>query len=90
MTLGIRPEHLELAKEGDCQLNVIANVSERLGSDTYCHVNTASGEALTLRIRGDLASQYGDALRLHLNSEHCHLFDAVGNAITRQRHANAA
>jgi multiple sugar transport system ATP-binding protein len=89
VTLGIRPEHLELAGEGDCQLTVIADVSERLGSDTYCHVRTTSGEALTMRIRGDLASQYGETLKLHLNSAHCHLFDAQGHVIRRALQAAA-
>jgi multiple sugar transport system ATP-binding protein len=89
VTLGIRPEHLELAKEGDCQLKVVADVSERLGSDTYCHVRTSSGEALTLRIRGDLASQYGETLNLHLDSVHCHLFDAQGQVIRKALQAAA-
>jgi multiple sugar transport system ATP-binding protein len=89
VTLGIRPEHLELAKPGDCQLQVIADVSERLGSDTFCHVNTRSGEALTLRIRGDMASQYGETLNLHLDANHCHLFDAQGLVITKALQAAA-
>ena len=89
VTLGIRPEHLELARDGDCQMQVVADVSERLGSDTYCHVRTHSGEALTLRIRGDLASQYGETLNLHLDSAHCHLFDAQGLVITRALQAAA-
>ncbi|VVP37664.1 Maltose/maltodextrin import ATP-binding protein MalK [Pseudomonas fluorescens] len=83
VTLGIRPEHLELAQTGDCSLQVTADVSERLGSDTFCHVVAASGEALTLRVRGDLASRYGETLSLHLNAAHCHLFDADGVALTR-------
>ncbi|WPN27434.1 sn-glycerol-3-phosphate ABC transporter ATP-binding protein UgpC [Pseudomonas sp. P5_109] len=83
VTLGIRPEHLELAKPGDCTLQVTADVSERLGSDTFCHVRTASGEALTMRVRGDLASRYGETLSLHLDARHCHLFDADGVALTR-------
>ena len=55
VTLGIRPEHLNLAQPGDCTLSVTADVSERLGSDTFCHVTTSAGEALTMRVRGDLA-----------------------------------
>ena len=83
VTLGIRPEHLNIARAGECQLQVVADVSERLGSDTYCHVRTQAGEALTMRIRGDLASQYGETLNLHLDSAHCHLFDAQGLVIAR-------
>ncbi|MDN4546237.1 MULTISPECIES: ABC transporter ATP-binding protein [unclassified Pseudomonas] len=83
VTLGIRPEHLALAESDDCTLQVTADVSERLGSDTFCHVRTASGEALTMRVRGDLASRYGETLSLHLDARHCHLFDADGVALTR-------
>ncbi|OLF54221.1 ABC transporter ATP-binding protein [Pseudomonas chlororaphis] len=89
VTLGIRPEHLELARPGDCTLTVTADVSERLGSDTFCHVRTASGEALTLRIRGDLASAFGQQLDLHLDAAHCHLFDADGVALPRALRAAA-
>ncbi|MGO2201021.1 ABC transporter ATP-binding protein [Pseudomonas helleri] len=89
VTLGIRPEHLNLAKPGDCTLTVTADVGERLGSDTYCHVITACGEPLTMRIRGDMASQYGEQLHLHLDSENCHLFDAQGLAISRSLRAAA-
>ena len=89
VTLGIRPEHLNLAKPGECALSVTADVGERLGSDTYCHVITACGEPLTMRIRGDMASQYGEQLNLHLDSEHCHLFDADGLALTRPLRAAA-
>ncbi len=83
VTLGIRPEHLELAQPGQPGLVVTADVGERLGSDTFCHVVTDSGEPLTLRIRGDLASQYGERLNLHLDAQHCHLFDAQGIAVTK-------
>ena len=89
VTLGIRPEHLELAQTGDCTLHVTADVSERLGSDTFCHVVTSSGEALTMRVRGDLASRYGETLSLHLDAQHCHLFDADGVALTRPLRAAA-
>ncbi|MNE52136.1 Maltose/maltodextrin import ATP-binding protein MalK [compost metagenome] len=89
VTLGIRPEHLNLAQQGDCTLQVTADVSERLGSDTFCHVVTASGEALTMRVRGDLASRFGEQLSLHLDAEHCHLFDAEGVAVTRALRAAA-
>ncbi|HEX8588431.1 MAG TPA: ABC transporter ATP-binding protein, partial [Pseudomonas sp.] len=46
-------------------------------------------EPLTMRIRGDLASQYGETLKLHLNSAHCHLFDAQGQVIRRALQAAA-
>ncbi|MFF7709740.1 sn-glycerol-3-phosphate ABC transporter ATP-binding protein UgpC [Pseudomonas sp. NPDC007930] len=81
VTLGIRPEHLELAAPGQPGLGVTADVSERLGSDTFCHVVTDSNEPLTLRLRGDLDNPYGQRLALHLDAQHCHLFDAQGAAV---------
>ena len=64
-------------------------MAERLGSDTFCHVRSSCGEALTLRIRGDLASRYGEQLHLHLAPQHCHLFDAQGVAVSRPLRAAA-
>ena len=49
VTLGVRPEHLNVVSAGSGRMQVTADVSERLGSDTFCHVVTASGEALTMR-----------------------------------------
>ncbi|MBU0838979.1 MAG: ATP-binding cassette domain-containing protein, partial [Gammaproteobacteria bacterium] len=81
VTLGIRPEHLNRGSEGNCQLTVKADVSERLGSDTYCHVVTGNGEQLTMRIRGDFTPRYGESLSLTLEADHCHLFDSNGVAV---------
>ena len=89
VTLGIRPEHLEIASPGQATLTVTADVGERLGSDTFCHVITANGEPLTMRIRGDMASQYGETLHLHLDPAHCHLFDTDGVAVARPLRAAA-
>src|SRR5207253_1806209 len=48
VTVGIRPEHLSLDDLG--QLPITTDVTERLGSDTFCHVVAKSGEALTVRV----------------------------------------
>ncbi|WP_462383538.1 ABC transporter ATP-binding protein [Pseudomonas sp. Marseille-QA0892] len=81
VTLGIRPEHIEVVAAGSGSFDVTADVNERLGSDTFCHVQTQSGENLTVRIRGDFADRYGDRLGLRLDADCCHLFDAQGQAI---------
>ncbi|MBJ9974871.1 sn-glycerol-3-phosphate ABC transporter ATP-binding protein UgpC [Pseudomonas sp. S75] len=85
LTLGIRPEHLSIAGIGEPgMLQVIADVSERLGSDTYCHVRSASGEMLTVRVPGDFAPIYGEPLQLTLDPRHCHLFDSTGKALDKR------
>ncbi|PAU66320.1 ABC transporter ATP-binding protein [Pseudomonas sp. PIC25] len=83
VTLGIRPEHLHRAPPEQAQLMVGTDVSERLGSDTYCHVRTDSEENLTLRVRGDFTCGYGERIGLTLDLDHCHLFDADGLAVAR-------
>lgn len=90
VTLGVRPEHFNIVPAGQGQLQVTADVSERLGSDTYCHVRTASGENLTIRVRGDFAPAYGQALELAFDTDHCHLFDAAGVAIDKRSAAEQA
>ena len=79
VTVGIRPEHLSLDPEG--ALPVTTDVTERLGSDTFCHVNAVSGEALTVRVQGDREVAYGERRRVGLDVAHCHLFDAQGLAM---------
>ncbi|TWI53851.1 multiple sugar transport system ATP-binding protein [Pseudomonas duriflava] len=81
VTLGIRPEHLVIDPNG--QLPVTTDVTERLGSDTYCHMVTASDEPLTVRVPGDFAAAYGESLKLALDISHCHLFDTRGYAVSR-------
>jgi multiple sugar transport system ATP-binding protein len=83
VTLGIRPEHLNIARDDSGALPVTVDVSERLGSDTFCHVVTGSGESVTVRVRGDFTCRYGSRITLSLEAEHCHLFDAQGQALKR-------
>lgn len=83
VTIGIRPEHLELAESGQRGVQATADVSEHLGSDTYLHVRTDSDENLTVRLRGDHASAYGQRLALHLCASRCHLFDEQGQAVAQ-------
>jgi multiple sugar transport system ATP-binding protein len=80
VTIGIRPEHLTLGVEG--QVPVTTDVTERLGSDTFCHVNVDSGESLTVRVQGDCDVPYAARRYLTLNVAHCHLFDESGLSIS--------
>src|SRR5690606_5042908 len=87
VTLGIRPEHLNITRSGHGalgSLQVTADVSERLGSDSYCHVRTACAEMLTVRVRGDFAPAFGEQLELNFDPGHCHLFDSHGQALDKR------
>ncbi|TBU81451.1 ABC transporter ATP-binding protein [Pseudomonas daroniae] len=89
VTLGIRPEHLNVVPAGQGRLQATADVSERLGSDTFCHVRVGD-EVLTVRVRGDFSPAYGEALALDFDPLHCHLFNADGMAIDKRIQAGQA
>ncbi|WP_417663274.1 ABC transporter ATP-binding protein [Pseudomonas sp.] len=84
VTLGVRPEHMNIVPTGEGIFSVTADVSERLGSDTYCHVRSQSGEMLTVRVRGDFAPKFGETLGISFDPTHCHLFDDSGKAIDKR------
>ena len=82
---GIRPEHVALtaadAKEEN-QARGKASLVERLGADTFLHVNLADGETVVARAAADCRAQAGDEVTLHFPPRHVHLFAADGQAIT--------
>lgn len=78
VTLGIRPEHVVLG-EGPLQGKV--TLVERLGSETFLHLELPEGSAVTARTSGDLSAQPGDTLAMSFPAEHLHFFDADGQAL---------
>ncbi|WP_061291851.1 ABC transporter ATP-binding protein [Azotobacter vinelandii] len=83
VTLGVRPEHLQIAAAEHSPFKVRLDVSEHLGADTYCYVRTESGELLTVRAPGDFAGQFGERASLIPDLAHCHLFDADGRTLPK-------
>jgi multiple sugar transport system ATP-binding protein len=78
VTLGIRPEHGEIASEG---VAAEAGTTEVLGSETIVHATTTSGERLSLSLRGISRVQPGDRVKVRFPSQFLHIFDAAGAAI---------
>jgi sn-glycerol 3-phosphate transport system ATP-binding protein len=81
VTLGIRPEHLELTGNGNSNGNGLAHLTaevvEQLGADTVIHGHFGSDRAdLTVRLQGTVRLTPGEVLSLHVAPEHLHLFDA--------------
>ncbi len=76
-TIGIRPEHLDVAEDGPWQGTV--GVAEHLGSDTFFHVH-ASGlaDSLTVRAPGEVSFRHGDRIALRPRADQIHRFDAKG------------
>ncbi len=77
VTLGIRPEHLELGANGPGAVALSVGVVEELGADTLIHGQFGSGGAeLTVRLPGTRNIKPGEVLELTIDAEHLHLFDA--------------
>src|SRR5439155_16548801 len=74
VTIGLRPENLELA--GDGPILIKTELLERLGADTIVHGRLGDGTALTARAPGALALRVGEPIRLAIAPGHIHLFDA--------------
>ncbi|MFO1217499.1 MAG: sn-glycerol-3-phosphate import ATP-binding protein UgpC [Burkholderiaceae bacterium] len=73
LTLGVRPEHAQLAADGDWSLSI--EVVEMLGAERLVH-GRLGGAPFTLRIEGTLVPpRAGETVRLHMPPAHLHWFD---------------
>ena len=79
-TIGFRPEHLKLFAEGGDWHGTVG-VSERLGSDTFLHVNIDGIGQVTVRSDGDIDIRYGDTVSVTPDPARIHRFDASGVAL---------
>ncbi|MCT7949260.1 ABC transporter ATP-binding protein [Ancylothrix sp. C2] len=79
LTLGIRPEHLNIAVPAIKNLPVKIDLVEALGSETLLHVSFNDGEnnvtSLQVRVEPDRNVRAGEQLWLAINPERIHLFD---------------
>jgi sn-glycerol 3-phosphate transport system ATP-binding protein len=79
VTVGLRPEHLELADDGPLPLTV--ELLERLGADTIVHGRLGGdGAIVTARTAGTINPPLGEVLRFAVRPGHVHLFDAATGA----------
>ncbi|MGQ2992138.1 MAG: ABC transporter ATP-binding protein [Brevundimonas sp.] len=80
VTLGVRPEHLEIAKTKGVETSV--TFVETLGHATYAYL--AYGDAaLTLLAPGDARLAAGQKVSVAIPRAQAHLFDAEGRAFRR-------
>ena len=82
VTLGIRPEHLELVEESRASAHLVVDLVEQLGADSliYGRLGDETGPELTLRLSGIHAPSSGERLPLIARSAHIHLFDPESGA----------
>lgn len=79
-TIGVRPEHLTVAEDGDGKWRGIVGVSEHLGSETYLSVLVEDLGNLVVRSAGDIAARHGDTISLKISGK-VYLFDQDDNSL---------
>jgi multiple sugar transport system ATP-binding protein len=85
VTLGVRPEHLEVSERGELRGEVL--VAERLGGTTFLHVQVEGGGLLTVQTDGENPVRMHDRVGLRPAAGHCHLFEPSGRALrSLERH----
>ena len=80
VTLGIRPEHLNMCLPGTGAIEGEVMVAERLGGETYFHVQVAD-KSVVVKVNGDATATVGDHVGLSFDESQIHLFDSSGQRI---------
>lgn len=84
LTLGIRPDALEIVAPGDGTLSARVDLVERLGTESHVHLTLNElGQRITAIVRGSHPVQAGQEVGVGLDPAQCHLFDAAGVALPR-------
>ncbi|MFF2086924.1 ABC transporter ATP-binding protein [Nocardia sp. NPDC058176] len=80
VTVGIRPEHLELTTE-DTGIEIVIDLIEDLGSEAYIHGHPAPGVELVARSLPRIPAKLADTVRLRKRPDATvHLFDPASGA----------
>ncbi len=78
-TIGIRPEHIDVSRDGGGVWSGRVGVAEHLGSDTFFHIHeTGLAETITVRAPGEVQFKHGDQIGLTPRADLVHKFDAEG------------
>ena len=80
-TIGIRPEHIDVAESGGLWTGIVG-VAEHLGSDTFFHIHeTGLADTITVRAPGEVSFSHGDTIHLAPRIDQMHRFDDNGQRI---------
>jgi len=75
VTLGIRPEHIDVAPDAG-MIAATVDLVEQLGGDTFIYASRPGLPQITLRQDGQSPFHRGDAIAIRFAPEHLHIFDA--------------
>jgi multiple sugar transport system ATP-binding protein len=82
VTIGIRPEHIELGQAShDNTISGSVALSEHLGGETMLYVDTVPLQQCVVKTDGLATQKNGDKITLHLPGETCHIFGSDGRAL---------
>ena len=82
VTLGIRPEHVEVVSApGPNVMNATVVATEHMGDATYLYLSAPGLEQMVVRTDPDNALNSGDTAWLHVPTSRAHVFDSQGNAV---------
>ena len=77
VTVGVRPEHFEIATNGDAAVDLTVDVIEELGADTIIHGQFGGDRtSLAVRVQGFRNAKRGAVLPLRAEPAHIHVFDS--------------
>jgi multiple sugar transport system ATP-binding protein len=81
LTLGIRPEHIELTEASERNaFTTEVSVVEPMGEVTYVYIEV-EGETYTVSVDGETRIDAGDEIALVFPEERIHVFDETGGAV---------
>ncbi|MCF3932428.1 sn-glycerol-3-phosphate ABC transporter ATP-binding protein UgpC [Acuticoccus sp. M5D2P5] len=82
VSLGIRPEHIELTQPGSGAFDATIEVKEALGGESYLYAIAPEGERIVVKTGGDDPTKHGDVVGLKFPAERIHLFGADGTNLS--------
>jgi len=81
LTLGVRPEHLQVVPAAAGLLRAEVLVAERLGGETYFHTRVA-GRNVIARVTGDSGVAVGETVGLSFDPAQAHFFVPDGRRVS--------
>jgi multiple sugar transport system ATP-binding protein len=81
VSIGMRPEHIELVPAGMGQIEGKVDVLEYLGADTFVIVSCDGDQQITVRVNGTSDLKPGDDVSLVVGRQMIHAFNSDGLAI---------
>ncbi len=83
LTLGVRPEHLQIGNVDQADFKATIKTVEALGSETYVYADSLNGDQIIVRTQNGIQVGHGDTIGLKIEKGKEHLFDNNGQTLVR-------